>query len=94
MRAFTVILSILLVLLQIRLWGGKASVGELEQLRQQVDKQQKSNLVLEKRNQLLREEIGDLKSGMDAIEERARNELGMIRSNEVFFRINNAKDHP
>lgn len=94
MRFFTLILAVLFVLLQIRLWSGKASVGELQQLKQQVEKQTLNNQKLAQRNQLLREEIDDLKSGMDAIEERARNELGMIREDEIFFRVNNGNDHP
>lgn len=94
MRFFTLLFAVLVVLLQIRLWSGKASVGELDQLKQQVEKQTQNNQKLVERNQLLREEISDLKGGMDAIEERARNELGMIREDEVFFRVNNGKDHP
>lgn len=94
MRFFTLLFAVLVVLLQIRLWSGKASVGELDQLKQQVEKQTLNNETLVERNQLLREEINDLKDGMDAIEERARNELGMIREDEVFFRVNNGKDHP
>jgi len=94
MRLVTLILAVLFVLLQVRLWSGKASIGELEQLKQQVEKQVLNNDKLAERNQLLREEIDDLKSGMDAIEERARHELGMIREDEVFFRINNGNDHP
>jgi len=48
---------------------------------------EQQNAQLVKRNQLLRADVTDLQIGMDAIEERARNELGLIKQNEVFFRI-------
>ncbi len=87
MRAFTALLVILLLLLQYRLWFGKNSVPDYLSLEQEVTRQQLDNEKLRQRNKLLYADTDDLKSGIEAIEERARNELGMIKENETFFRI-------
>ena len=87
MRVFTAILFVLLVLLQYRLWFGKNSVPDYLALEQEVLRQQEVNEKLRQRNKLLYADTDDLKSGVEAIEERARNELGMIKENETFFRI-------
>ena len=87
MRVFTAILLILLVLLQYRLWFGKNSVPDYLVLKENVVRQQSANEKLQQRNKLLFADTDDLKLGLEAIEERARNELGMIKDNETFFRI-------
>jgi len=87
MRIFTAILLILLILLQYRLWFGKNSVPEYITLKENVHRQQNMNTKLQQRNKLLFADTDDLKLGLEAIEERARNELGMIKENETFFRI-------
>ena len=87
MRAFTAILFILLVLLQYRLWFGKNSLPDFFSLEQEVVRQQEANEKLRQRNKRLYADTDDLKSGVEAIEERARNELGMIKKEETFFRI-------
>lgn len=87
MRVFTAILFVLFVLLQYRLWFGKNSVPDYLALEQEVLRQQEVNEKLRQRNKLLYADTDDLKSGVEAIEERARNELGMIKENETFFRI-------
>ncbi len=87
MRVFTSILFILLILLQYRLWFGKNSVPDYLALKQEVSRQKEANEKLRQRNKLLYADTDDLKSGVEAIEERARNELGMIKQNETFFRI-------
>ncbi len=87
MRLFTAILLILLVLLQHRLWFGKNSVPDYLVLKESVTRQQNANEALKQRNKLLFADTDDLKLGLEAIEERARNELGMIKENETFFRL-------
>ena len=80
-------LSMLLLLLQVKLWVGGGSFSEVYQLHQAIEVQQRENAVLKERNLALEAEVVDLKHGMDAMEERARLELGMIRHNETFFRV-------
>lgn len=87
MRLFNLILLIILLLLQYRLWFGKNSVADYHELKQAVARQQIDNSKLIQRNGLMYAEIDDLRSGLDAIEERARNELGMIKDGETFFRV-------
>jgi cell division protein FtsB len=87
MKWLVVALIVLLVILQLTLWFGEGSLAEVWQLRQQVDTQQKENAELRERNAALEAEVSDLKQGLDAIEERARNELGMVKEGERFYQI-------
>ena len=87
MRFIIVILFVLLILLQHRLWFGKNSVSDYIALKEEVSRQQADNEKLKQRNKLLYIDTDDLKSGTEAIEERARNDLGMIKRGETFFRI-------
>ena len=87
MRAITVLLLVFLMLLQHRLWFGKNSVPDYLALEQEVKREIADNNKLKQRNKLLYADTDDLKSGVEAIEERARNELGMIKENETFFRV-------
>jgi cell division protein FtsB len=80
-------LFILLGLLQYRLWYGDNNMNQYVNLQKQIASQQKSNQKLVDRNQVLKEEIIDLKSGTEALEERARNELGMVKQGETFYRV-------
>jgi cell division protein FtsB len=77
----------LLVSLQYRLWFGKHSIPDLWTMQSQIDKQAEQNANLRQRNDLLKADINDLKIGLEAIEERARNELGLIKQDETFYRI-------
>lgn len=81
----------LLLVLQHRLWTGIGGQTDVQQLQQQVLEQQHTNSGLQQRNAALAAEVKDLKSGEAAIEERARNELGMIKPGETFYRV---VDHP
>ena len=81
------ILLIIVTLLQYRLWFGKYSVAEYRQVNQQVESQRQQNAKLAQRNQLIKADIKDLSAGLEAVEERARNELGLIRDGETFYRI-------
>lgn len=87
MRLMTAILLIFILLLQYRLWFGKNSVPDYYVLQQEVERQKLDNEKLVQRNKILYADIDDLKSGVEAIEERARNELGLIKEQETFFRI-------
>ena len=77
----------LLLVLQYPLWFGSGSVPAVWRLYQQVQAQEVENARLHERNQALFAEVMDLKHGLDAIEERARTELGMVRQGETFFQI-------
>jgi len=87
MRAVTLILATLLLLLQYPLWIGKGSWLKVWDLNRQLEAQQQVNLQTQARNALLDAEVRDLKQGTAAIEERARSELGMIKRDEVFYQI-------
>ncbi|MCP3674401.1 MAG: cell division protein FtsB [Gammaproteobacteria bacterium] len=76
-------------MLQYRLWAGNASFSRQAELALKVSAQKEDNLRNEARNKILLAEIADLKTGSEAIEERARHELGMIRPGEVFYRVVN-----
>ncbi|MBD3634145.1 cell division protein FtsB [Methylophaga sp. OBS1] len=87
-----IFLAILLVLLQYRLWLSHDGLPSLLRLHHQVEKQRLDNEKLTERNQVLAAEVQDLKSGLDALEERARSELGMIREGETFFHVIEEQD--
>jgi cell division protein FtsB len=87
MRILAVILAVCIVSLQWPLWVGKGSWLKVWQIESQVTAQKTQNAKLTSRNDALDAEVRDLKTGTDAIEERARNELGMIRQDEVFYQI-------
>jgi cell division protein FtsB len=87
MKWLALALGVLLVLLQFRLWVGDGSVAEVWGLRQQVEAQRSENAALRERNQALEAEVLDLKTGLAAIEERARSELGMIKDGETFLQV-------
>ncbi len=87
MRVVTYILLALLLLLQYPLWLGKGSWLKVWDIGQQVEAQKKINDQTQQRNAALDAEVRDLKNGTDAIEERARSELSMVRQGEVFFQV-------
>jgi len=87
MRIASGLLLVFLILLQYRLWFGKNSVPDYLSLEEEITRQHADNDKLHQRNKLLYADTDDLKSGVEAIEERARNELGMIKDGETFFRI-------
>lgn len=87
LRVLIAMLLGLTLLLQYRLWVGEGSLAEAWRLRQAVEQQRETNMALAMRNGALEAEVQDLKQGMNAIEERARSELGMIREGETFYQI-------
>ena len=87
MRQLALVLTTLLLLIQYPLWLGKGSWFRVRQVQEQIDAQREVNHRLQERNAALGAEVRDLKVGLDAIEERARNELGMIKRDEIFFQV-------
>ena len=87
MRILVAVLGALIVLVQYPLWLGKGGWLRVGELDRQVQALRESNKQLETRNQKLDAEVRDLKQGFDAIEERARFELGMVRQDEMFFQV-------
>lgn len=94
MRVLAGVALILLLLLQGQLWFGQGSLPDLWRLQDAVDAQQDENRRLEERNAALAAEVKDLKSGLEAIEERARSELGMIRDGETFYQVTDSTPQP
>ncbi|MGL5334815.1 MAG: cell division protein FtsB [Enterovibrio sp.] len=89
MRLFSLVLLGLLAFLQYHLWWGKNGITDLMKIQQDTQTVKMSSEKSYQRNQEMYAEIRDLKAGLEAIEERARNELGMIKPKESFFRIVN-----
>ncbi len=85
MRRLTWLLVVLIALLQYPLWLGKGGWLRVWDTSRQLAAQREVNQKLEDRNAALDAEVRDLKSGFDAIEERARFELGMIKQGEIFI---------
>ena len=87
MRPTTVVFIVVLVLLQYRLWVGNGSMTEVYELQAQIEQIKQENSQLQERNLSLAAEVLDLKQGYEAIEERARSEMGMVKYDETFYQI-------
>jgi len=87
MKIFSVVLVVIVMILQYTLWIGPGGMTNVWQLKHQLAEQQTENERLKERNNVLLAEIKDLKQGQAAIEERARNELGMVKKDETFYQI-------
>ena len=89
---YTLVAFILAI--QYPLWMGKGSWLKVWEFSRQVDQQKEKNIQLAARNAGLDAEVRDLKQGIDAVEERARVEMGMIKPDELFYQVidKNAKD--
>lgn len=87
MRVVTYILLALLLLLQYPLWLGKGSWLKVWDNNRQLEEQKAINEQTRQRNMVLDAEVRDLKRGTEALEERARSELGMVKQGEVFFQV-------
>ncbi len=86
-RYLAIVLAILFILLQYDLWLGEGGITAAWKLEKTIKLQQRQNARLKQRNNALEAEVKDLKSGLQAIEERARSELGMIKEDETFFQV-------
>ncbi len=87
MRALTLILLVLLLLIQIPLWFGKGGVLKVWEMQNQVKTLETNNTDKELRNQALRSEVEDLQAGKGALEEEARDGLGLIKPGEIFIQV-------
>lgn len=87
MRALNIILVILLAGMQYRLWVGPGSWAQIASLKREIEAQREHNSHLIARNQMLGGEVLSLKSGNEAVEEHARNDLGMIKRGETFYLV-------
>lgn len=87
MRLLALVLAALIAAIQYPLWLGKGSWLRVWEVDRQIRAQRTTNERLQVRNTTLDAEVRDLKQGLEAIEERARSELGMIRQDEIFFQV-------
>lgn len=87
MKVLLVILVVVIALLQIKMWFGEGGFRDVQRLAVRVEEQAAENEVLAERNRELQAEVEDLRQGLQAIEERARSELGMIKENEEFYQV-------
>ena len=84
----------MLVGLQYRLWIGEGSIAQRVDLERKIQQYQAENDVLRERNRILAMEVEALKNGLDAIEERAREDMGMIKKGEVFYFLVDPEQEP
>ena len=87
MRAITITLFLLLVFIQYPLWLGKGGWFKVWEMEHKLQQQKNKNSELTARNAALEGEVRDLRNGTDALEERARFELGMVKPGEVFVQV-------
>jgi cell division protein FtsB len=87
MRVLIAVFALALALLQLKLWMSDGGLRELAELQARVDAQSATNAALAVRNAALEAEVDDLEEGLDAVEERARTELGMVKRNETFYQV-------
>lgn len=85
LQGFIALLLLILVFLQYRLWAGEGSLAEAQTLKAKIAEQQKKNAQLATDNDRLMSQVASLKQGLDAIESRAREDLGMVKSDETFY---------
>ena len=88
MRWTPLVLGALLLVVQADLWFGKGNLPYVMSLREQLAEQQAANAAARERNARVAAEVGDLRDGLEMVEEKARSELGMVRPDEVFVQLN------
>jgi len=86
-RIVPAVLLVLLLILQWQLWTGRGSMRDVAQLQEKLADQKDANSRAALNNERLANEVNDLKEGLEMVEERARQELGMVKPNEVFVQI-------
>ena len=93
MKILIAILILLLIGLQYKLWFGDGSLSEVVQLSKELELQKQKLDELEARNRILEAQVLDLQNGLDAFEEKARNDLGMIKEGETFIQLIPGDEH-
>lgn len=93
MRYLNLLLIVMLAVLQYDLWIGEGSMASVWHMQHTIKEQRTKNAGLKARNDSLSAEVKDLKSGLSAIEERARSELGMIKKGETFIQTVDPKSN-
>jgi cell division protein FtsB len=86
-RIVFIVAILLLATLQFKLWWGESGIYDRQALKQRIEQQHQDNEVLAERNRILSAEVYDLKNGMEAVEEHARLDLGLIKPNETFVQM-------
>ncbi|MCZ8094033.1 MAG: septum formation initiator family protein [Acidovorax sp.] len=86
-RLVPVILLALLAAVHAQLWLGRGSLPQVAAMQQKIDEQKAANAQVRQTNERLASEVHDLKEGLDMVEEKARNELGMVKPNEVYVQF-------
>jgi cell division protein FtsB len=87
MNKLLLLLLLLLLYLQYQLWIGDGSLQDVWELHKEVELQRQENIELRERNAALEAEVTDLQQGLDAIEEHAREDLGMVKEGETFYQV-------
>jgi len=87
LKLIVAILLVLFIWLQYKLWLGDGGIPEVLELEQEIDTVQSEVNRLEERNKALNAEVMDLKKGIEAIEERARSEMGMVKKDEIYYQV-------
>ena len=87
MKFLIAVLTLLIVLLQYKLWFGDGGIRQIYQYQQRVDQLAQEVNIKRERNEGLYAEVLDLRKGQEAVEEQARYDLGMIKEDETFFQI-------
>ena len=90
MKWTPVVLGALLLVVQGDLWFGKGNLPYVWGLQKQLAQQQQANTAARERNERVRAEVGDLKEGLEMVEEKARAELGMVRADEILVQVTRA----
>lgn len=90
MKALAAVLGLFLVAIQAQLWVGRGSIPHVAQLREELAKAEADNDKAKARNAQLQAELRDLREGLEMVEEKARFELGMIKSDEIFVPVTTA----
>ena len=94
MKILFLLLILVLLLLQYQLWIGGGGLTDVHHLEETKNAQIKENQQLQDRNDSLAAEVADLKQGLEAIEERARSEMGMVKHDESFYRVIDQSNSP
>lgn len=86
-RLIPIVLLAVLAALHAQLWLGRGSVPRVQEMQRKIDAQRTANDQARQTNERLASEVSDLKEGLDMVEEKARNELGMLKPNEIYVQF-------